>query len=117
MWLVETHHINLLSQTQTSGVLRTSLNPFPEMDVYRLVCIPENDEYGISAAIGDLGLVLEESELYASHALMAGENSASNLLLKNSKRHKDVKELFQSLSLSPTRPKRGDGNDMCSDSE
>ena len=81
------------------------------------MCIPENDEYGISAAIGDLDLVLEESELYASHAFMAGENSASNLLLKNSKRHKDVKELFQSLSLSPTRQKRGDGSDMFSDSE
>ena len=97
--------------------MSTSLYPFPERDVYRLVCIPENDEYGISAAIGDLGLVLEESELYASHAFMAGENSASNLLLKNSKRHKDVEELFQSLSLSPTRQKRGDGSDMCSDSE
>ena len=86
--------------------MSTSLYPFPERDVYRLVCIPENDEYGISAAIGDLDLVLEESELYASHAFMAGENSASNLLLKNSKRHKDVKELFQSLSLSPTRQRK-----------
>ena len=83
--------------------MSTSLRPFPERDVYRLVCIPENDEYGISAAIGDLGLVLEESELYASHAFMAGENSASNLLLKNSKRHKDVEELFQSLSQTEER--------------
>ena len=93
--------------------MSTSLCPFPERDVYRVVCIPENDEYGISAAIGDLGLVLEESELYASHAFMAGENSASNLLLKKSKRHKDVEELFQSLSLSRKRQKRGDGSDMC----
>ena len=83
--------------------MSTSLRPFPERDIYRLVCIPENDEYGISAAIGDLGLVLEESELYASHAFMAGENSASNLLLKNSKRHKDVEELFQSLSQTEER--------------
>ena len=83
--------------------MSTSLRPFPERDIYRLVCIAENDEYGISAAIGDLGLVLEESELYASHAFMAGENSASNLLLKNSKRHKDVEELFQSLSQTEER--------------
>ena len=92
--------------------MSTSLYPFPETDVYRLVCIPENDEYGISAAIRDLGLVLEESELYASHAFMAGENSASNLLLKKSKRHRDVEELFQSLSQSPTRQKRGDRSDV-----
>jgi hypothetical protein len=79
----------------------SSLAPFPAVDVFRLVCVPGNDAFGVSEAIQNLGTSTERSEIYSSHAFLTCENSAKDLLRKSSKN--SVDELFNALHLSPKK--------------
>ena len=76
-----------------------SLKPFPAVHVFRLVHV-HGDEFGVSEAIRNLGACSELSEIYSSHAFMACENSADNLLRTSSVNQEKVNELFGALKLS-----------------
>ena len=76
------------------------LTPFPAADVFRLVCIPDDDEFGVSEAIQNLGTSSEQTEIYSSHAFMTCEKSSGNLLRKSSKKGKELDALFCALKLS-----------------
>lgn len=75
------------------------LKPFPSKDVFRLVCVPEEDAFGVSVAIKGLGATSEKQEIYASHGLLACEEGPDGLLRKNSANVGYVNGLFEALSL------------------
>ena len=81
------------------GLNSRSLTPFPAADVFRVVHV-DNDEFGISEAIRNLGAGSERSEIYSSHAFLACENSPKNILRKSSVNQERVNELFRALKLS-----------------
>lgn len=77
----------------------TNLSAFPKNDVYRLVCVPEDDSFGIFDAIESLVRSSEESEIYSSHGFAAWcEASASGVLRASSTTRRDeVAELFKHI--------------------
>ena len=78
-----------------------SLDPFPFEDVFRFVCVPENDVFGVSEAIGRLGTSSEKCEIYSSHGLLAIEEDTDALLRKDTKNQQYLEHLFGSLSGAP----------------
>jgi len=74
------------------------LDPFPDQDVYRLVTVPEQDEFGISNAIHKLGMVSEDCEIYSSHGFLYSETDTSVLLRKKSKKTEQLQKLFEGLN-------------------
>ena len=88
-----------------------SLAPFPAADVFRLVCVDENDAFGVSAAIRKLGLSSEQSEIYSSHSFMVCEDSPDHLLRKSSQSQESFKELFKALNFS-AETEQGSGWDL-----
>ena len=76
-----------------------SLKPFPDTDVFRLVCVPEKDDFGVSNAVQNLGHSLEQTEIYSSHAFVACEDSPKNLLRKSSHNQDRVDNLFEALQI------------------
>ena len=77
-----------------------SLKPFPDTDVFRLVCVTEKDEFGVSNAVRNLYHGLEQTEIYSSHAFVACEESPKNLLRKPSHNQDRVEKLFDALKIS-----------------
>ena len=75
-----------------------SLAPFPDKDVYRLVCVPEKDKFGITNAVLLLGENSESSELYSSHAFMRIEESSDRTLRSKSNLVKKAEELHKALT-------------------
>ena len=90
---------NMTGDMAGDGLNSQSLKPFPAVDVFRLVHVHE-DEFGVSDAIQNLGAGSELSEIYSSHAFMACENSADNLLRTSSVNQERVNKLFEALKLS-----------------
>jgi len=82
-------------QITKDGFDSSSLMPFPANDVFRLVCVADNDEFGVSDAIRKLNAGLDRSEVYSSHAFIPGEPSSKNLLRKSA--DSDVKEKVTAL--------------------
>ena len=74
------------------------INEFPEKDVYRLVTVPKADEFGISNAIHKLGSVSEDCEIYSSHGFLYSEQCSKALLRATSKKHEQMKKLFDGLN-------------------
>ena len=79
--------------------------PFPDSfgegqdeDVYRLVCIPSDDEFGISEAVELVTNRDETSELYASHFFLASESDGNRQFCRiGSKRNTEVENLRKAL--------------------
>lgn len=80
-----------------------SLERFPSEDVYRLVLVPKDDDFGVSEAIGQLGVASERPEIYSSHGFIASEDSPDNLLRSNSVNENHVSELFNAIKLAESK--------------
>ena len=87
------------SEVREVGLSSPDFMPFPATDVFRLVCI-DNDEFGVSEAIQNLGTASERGEVYSSHAFMGCEKSPETLLRKSTKLLSEVKGIFKGLKLS-----------------
>lgn len=88
----------------------SSLCPFPREDAYRLVCVPEDDAFGVTKAVSSLGLVLEESESYSSHGFLRAEETSKGTLQSNTKISIKAKKIHEALNKSPIKTSSDDGH-------
>lgn len=74
-----------------------SLGAFPNEDVYRLVCVPDDDSFGITSSVQSLGLMSESRELYSSHPFLRTEATITDSLRSTTKIKEEAQELHKAL--------------------
>lgn len=62
------------AKLKEEGLEVVELGNFPEEDVFKLIRVPADDQFGISRALRDMTSVHEKSEIFSSHWFIYGED-------------------------------------------
>eukprot|EP00977_Amphora_coffeiformis_P015166 scaffold4428_cov228-Amphora_coffeaeformis.AAC.6 len=95
-----------ISKADYNEYCNASMDAFPDNDVFRILAIPEKDAFGIRAAINEVAMSVEGSEVYASHAPIPFRKAYSDKVLRSKSNIKGkTKKLFEDLQDNKTRSK------------